>query len=140
MAETKTGDEGSAEELLAEKKSSGGIAPELEVMFDTLGYGPLKKFWDAGGQHPAAAYADLVAGDMANVLRGGNAQGTTVSVFGHAVFLNCVAYACAYWIKLSEADLDRLINIDLGEAEGLLLEKNPEGGAGSLRHLHLRDA
>ena len=41
---------------------------------------PALRFWDAGGQPPAAAYADLVAGDMANVLRGGNAQGTTVSV------------------------------------------------------------
>jgi len=110
----------------------------MELLFDKLGYGPLKKFWEAGGKQAAAAYADHVAGEMATVLRGGDAKGSTVSVFGHAVFLNCVAMACAYWIRLSEEDLDRLASIDLGEAEGLLLERN-EGGFGSLRHLHLRD-
>ena len=41
----------------------------------------------------------------------------TVSVFGHAVFLNAIAFACAYWILLSEADRQNLMDIDLGEAE-----------------------
>jgi hypothetical protein len=141
MAEAMENGSGSVSVLLCPSLHPAGIAQKLEELFDTLGYGPLQKFFDAGGRVAAAEYADRVAGELAGVIAGlpaGDTGVDTVSVFGHAVFLNAVAFTCAYWIRLSESDQERLTQIDLGEAEGLLLQREPKG-FGTLTHLHLRD-
>jgi predicted SnoaL-like aldol condensation-catalyzing enzyme len=57
------------------------------------------------------------------------AGGDTVAIFGHAVFLNAVAYVIAdHW---GVTDLDSILDADLGEAEALVIEKS----ARSVNHL-----
>jgi len=59
-------------------------------LFDKNGYAPLATFYDMeGGQEAFAEYADIVAGEMVGLARKmASVPGSTVSLFGHAVFLN----------------------------------------------------
>eukprot|EP00192_Tetraselmis_astigmatica_P018376 CAMPEP_0117669336 /NCGR_PEP_ID=MMETSP0804-20121206/12074_1 /TAXON_ID=1074897 /ORGANISM="Tetraselmis astigmatica, Strain CCMP880" /LENGTH=245 /DNA_ID=CAMNT_0005477379 /DNA_START=42 /DNA_END=779 /DNA_ORIENTATION=- len=113
-----------------------GIAPKCEEMFDTLGYGPLSKFYDKpGGKAAFQDYATIVSKEIYGILdKCGNTPGNTISCFGHAVFLNAVAMLIAedVW-RADETVLNELIGLDLGEAEAILLDNS--GGKVTLQHL-----
>jgi len=139
MGEQREGGQAEISIVMCTSLHPAGIAPKMEELFDTIGYGALQKYHDApDGATAAADYAELVCAELADVLRPlGPAAGDidTVSIFGHAVFLNAVARNCAYWLRVSEADMTRLMSIDLGETEGFLLEKGDGGKPGTMQHM-----
>eukprot|EP00933_Yihiella_yeosuensis_P023273 TRINITY_DN18134_c0_g2_i1.p1 TRINITY_DN18134_c0_g2~~TRINITY_DN18134_c0_g2_i1.p1 ORF type:complete len:252 (-),score=38.91 TRINITY_DN18134_c0_g2_i1:112-867(-) len=123
-----------------------GIAPELEAMFATIGYGAIEKYVNtAEGAKATEEYAKLVSSELASLVSGLNGQ-DTLAIFGHAVFLNAVALYLVggvpsqvpangpLWIKLSDEEIVRLTQTDLGEAQGLYFESGVDGG----RFLHLQ--
>ena len=81
----------------------------------------------------------MVANDFAKLVENlsPTASGKTICVFGHAVFLNATAALFASAFELPAPLFSDLEKIDLGEAEGLWLQKLPDGST-ILRHLHSR--
>ena len=81
-----------------------------------------------GGKDAFAEYAEIVAGelfDLANKVR--TVPGNTLSLFGHAVFLNAVAMMLVEKVwGGDEPTISKLTTLDLGEAEGILVEKHGE--------------
>ena len=57
-------------------------------------------------------------------------DGNTFGIFGHAVFLNAVAYAIAN--AANSRDAEDILDLDLGEAEALVLDLE----IGAVDHLH----
>lgn len=115
-------------------------APDCEKMFDSMGYGPLRKFWDdtstgIDGQKCFQEYADSVAPLLLKHLQtasrtpAAKAGADTVVVAGHAVFLNAVALAAAQAMQANAQTLEALMALDLGEAEGIELSATHERGA-----------
>lgn len=134
--------------LLCPGLHPAGIAPAMEAMFTSIGYGPIDKYTTtAEGAKAVEEYAQIVASELTSLILGQAGQ-DTVAIFGHAVFLNAVALylvggvpgqaapAGVPWVKLAEEDVDRLLKTDLGEAEGLLFEHSPDGG--SFTHMRAR--
>mmetsp|Transcript_31344 Transcript_31344/g.74493 ORF Transcript_31344/g.74493 Transcript_31344/m.74493 type:complete len:196 (-) Transcript_31344:44-631(-) len=113
-----------------------GIAPKCEELFDKIGYASLSKYYaQEGGKAALADYARAVLQDLGRAAEKVAARpGNTVSCFGHAVFLNAVAMLVAeeVWPGPAEA-LDLLLHLDLGEAEGVLLDRS--GGTLTVTHL-----
>merc|ERR1719331_2751913 len=72
-----------------------GMSETCEALFETLGYGPLRTFFEAaGGEDAFQAYGDAVCAELAAAaVPGGDGGG--LAVFGHAVFLNAIAYKVA---------------------------------------------
>ena len=62
--------------------------------------------------------------------------GNTIALFGHAVFHNAVAWRMATFWGLSAESLQDLLELELGEAEGLWITKTP--GGTTVRHLHTK--
>lgn len=125
---------------LAELHPSQSNAPECEKMFDSLGYGPLQKFWDdtstgVEGQTCFQKFADDVAPLLlkhlvtASRTPAARAGADTVVVAGHAVFLNAVALATAQAMQASPEVVKTLMELDLGEAEGIELSLTNARGA-----------
>mmetsp|Transcript_46643 Transcript_46643/g.110563 ORF Transcript_46643/g.110563 Transcript_46643/m.110563 type:complete len:255 (+) Transcript_46643:117-881(+) len=116
-----------------------GIAPACEALFDKNGYAPLQKFYDMeGGEQAFAEYAEIVAGEMVQLAaKVEKAPGSTVSLFGHAVFLNAVAMMLASkaW-GASPETLETLKSLDLGEAEGIEVQR--EGASCVVKHISVR--
>lgn len=116
-----------------------GIAPKCEELFDKNGYAPLGKFYAMeGGQEAFAEYADIVAGEMIGLAnKMSSVPGSTISCFGHAVFLNAVAMmVCTSVWNADQATIKKLTDLDLGEAEGIVLELN--GASCTLTHKTVR--
>eukprot|EP00519_Triparma_laevis_P006733 CAMPEP_0182514398 /NCGR_PEP_ID=MMETSP1321-20130603/35674_1 /TAXON_ID=91990 /ORGANISM="Bolidomonas sp., Strain RCC1657" /LENGTH=56 /DNA_ID=CAMNT_0024721591 /DNA_START=41 /DNA_END=207 /DNA_ORIENTATION=+ len=44
--------------------------------------------------------------------------GTCIALFGHAVFLNAIAFKIAQASNMSDENKDKLLDLDLGETEG----------------------
>ena len=76
-----------------------GMSETCESLFETMGYGPLRTFFEAE------------CGDA-----GG---GGGLAVFGHAVFLNAIAYKVAQAAGASEETKRALLDMDLGETQGI---------------------
>lgn len=115
-------------------------APDCEKMFDTLGYGPLQKFWDdtstgVDGQKCFQKYADDTAPLLLKHLQtasrnpAAKAGADTVVVAGHAVFLNAVALATLQAMQGNAETVGTLMALELGEAEGIELSVTYERGA-----------
>ena len=68
---------------------------------------------------PLTALSALVS---ATEQGGGDAKGSTVSVFGHAVFLNAIAYKVAQAAGASDDAKAALLDMDLGETEGIRID------------------
>ena len=116
-----------------------GMNEACEIMFETRGYGPLRGFFDATygeegavGRDAFSEYAAKVNAEMAAIIKGpsfttetADATGSTcLAVFGHAVFLNAIAFQVAVAAGAAEAAQDALLDMDLGETEG---SRNVEG-------------
>jgi broad specificity phosphatase PhoE len=113
-----------------------GMNEACEIMFETRGYGPLRGFFDATygeegavGRDAFSEYAAKVNAEMAAIIKGpsfttetADATGSTcLAVFGHAVFLNAIAFQVAVAAGAAEAAQDALLDMDLGETEGILV-------------------
>lgn len=112
---------------MVESLHPAGMSAICEDLFDGMGYGPLRKFFAAEqGQDAFEMYAKAVCDELA-AKSGGPAissisDGDSFAIFGHAVFLNAIVYVMANACGVS--DLDLILDADLGEAEGLLLDIN----------------
>ena len=91
-----------------------------------------------GGEAAFAEYAEIVAGELqalANKMV--STPGSTLSLFGHAVFLNAVAMMlCSKVWNADEATMNKLKDLDLGEAEGIVLVST--GSSCTLEHKSVR--
>lgn len=78
-----------------------------------------------GGEEAFAEYGDVVANELQFLAKKvGSAPGTTLSLFGHAVFLNAVAMMlCKKVWNADQATIAQLTELDLGEAEGIVVQK-----------------
>ena len=107
------------------------ICGELERQ---KGQAPLHEVLDAeGGETAFGLYAEACAKELTNKLRdsieagkaesGGLAREkeTYISVFGHQTYLHATAYAVGTAAGIKAEALDDLLNINLGEAEGILV-------------------
>jgi len=115
-----------------------GIAPKCEALFDTHGYAPLAKFYGMeGGEEAFAEYGDVVCKELEAVAeRVAMKKGNTLSCFGHAVFLNAAAMQLIKTWGAEEATVKQLVDLDLGEAEGILIER--AGDKCSIKHMSVR--
>mmetsp|Transcript_2536 Transcript_2536/g.5279 ORF Transcript_2536/g.5279 Transcript_2536/m.5279 type:complete len:246 (-) Transcript_2536:97-834(-) len=139
MAETRTANEAQVEVQMIHSLHPAGIALECEKLFDRLNYGPLTKYYaEPNGERALAEYGQIVLDEFCDMLqRCAHKPGNTISMFGHAVFLNAAAMEFAKCMNFSEAELKALTEVDLGEAEGLSLTIMPDG-AKKLQHMHCR--
>lgn len=97
-----------------------GMSEPCEALFDGMGYGPLRSFFDApGGEEAFLAYADDVCGELAAVTAAVDGGGGGVAVFGHAVFLNAIAYKVAVAAGCDEEAKDALLDMDLKETQAI---------------------
>lgn len=120
--------------LMCPSLHPAGIAPVMEGMFTTIGYGAIEQYLkDEAGQAAVAEYAEIVCGEIANTVAGLGVGQDTAAVFGHAVFLNAVALYMvggvpgqaaidAPWYTPRDGEVGSLMAVDLGEAQGLLFD------------------
>lgn len=107
--------------------------PDCEKMFDKLGYGTLDRYFadtsvegcEGRGKQVFRHYMNKVTGELHALIKSGmadfGANGDTVAVFGHAVFLNAVAVAVAEALGIPMAE-DQVAALELGEAQGILCD------------------
>lgn len=114
----------------------GGMSEVCESLFDTMGYGPLKSFFDAeGGEAAFQAYADDVSAELeAAIAACEDTGGEGLAVFGHAVFLNAIAYKVAQAAGASDDAKMALLEMDLGETQGIHITL-PHGAAATVTKL-----
>ena len=99
-----------------------GMSETCEALFETMGYGPLRVFFEAaGGEDAFQAYGDAVCAELAAAAVPAG-EGGGLAVFGHAVFLNAIAYKVAQAAGASEAMRAALLDMDLGETEGIRID------------------
>ena len=119
---------------MVESLHPAGMSTICEDLFDNMGYGPLRKFFETdGGKDAFMAYGEKVCAELA-AKAGGPAMsaieaGDTFAMFGHAVFLNAICYCVA--AAAGVADIDFLLDVDLGEAECIYMDL----GAKTIKHL-----
>ena len=104
-----------------------GMSAKCEDLFDDMGYGPLRKFFDAeGGKDAFVDYAQRVCAEMAAKIGGPSFErdapaGDTICIFGHAVFLNAIAFTVGTSLGVAGTE-DLLLDIDLGETQGIFID------------------
>mmetsp|Transcript_19443 Transcript_19443/g.48572 ORF Transcript_19443/g.48572 Transcript_19443/m.48572 type:complete len:575 (+) Transcript_19443:50-1774(+) len=103
----------------------GQAADACESLVARFGATPLRHYLDVdGGETSFGIYNLGVCRELAIKFRLSPVQrekGTYISIFGHAVWLNSVAYAVACASECSEKELEKLLDLELGEAEGILV-------------------
>lgn len=65
-------------------------------------------------------------------------QGNTITVFGHAVFLNAIAMQLLLACGGDAGEVKKAEDVDLGESEGLAVDIGPGGVGASVTHYSLR--
>ena len=96
-----------------------GMSETCEALFETMGYGPLRVFFEApGGEEAFQAYGDAVCAELAGAAVPAG-EGGGLAVFGHAVFLNAIAYKVAQAAGASDDAKAALLDMDLGETQGI---------------------
>eukprot|EP00440_Ansanella_granifera_P005329 gb/GFBE01005782.1/.p1 GENE.gb/GFBE01005782.1/~~gb/GFBE01005782.1/.p1 ORF type:complete len:457 (+),score=64.85 gb/GFBE01005782.1/:1-1371(+) len=115
--------------LTCEVRMVEGIHPAgrsevCEYLFEHLGYGPLRKFFEVEhGEQGFRDYGDAVCKEMmAQSSFFAQGQGTCVAIFGHAVFLNAIVYEIIKAAAASDTTINQLLDMDLGETEGILID------------------
>ena len=96
-----------------------------ELLFAQQGVAPLRAYLDSeGGEESFGRYAEAAADELTTLFRAhgkGREQGTYIAAFGQSVFLNAVAHAVAAAAGAPTEILDKVLEIELGEAEGILV-------------------
>ncbi|KAK3236346.1 hypothetical protein CYMTET_53508 [Cymbomonas tetramitiformis] len=138
MAEKRSQDDASVSIDLIWSLHPAGIAPKCEELFDMLNYGPLTRYYaEEGGEAALAEYGNIVLKEFQGLIASvADKPGDTISMFGHAVFLNAAAMQFLKMWGFSSTQAKDLTEINLGEAEGIILEKN--NGVCSLKHIHCK--
>ena len=114
----------------------------VEELKEALGAASIKAYVeDEGNKAKFLDYAQAAAEDMVNGILAMSPEatraGNTVAYFGHAVCLPAIVYhMCQQW-GLEEYLMDQLVEVNLGLAEGLLIEL-PKGKPVNIRYLHTK--
>ncbi len=112
---------------MIESLHPAGMSTVCEDLFDSMGYGPLRKFFDVeSGKDAFISYAERVCQEMAAKISGPSFErdapdGDTVCVYGHAVFLNSVVFTIGNALDIPDTEA-LLLDIDLGETEGIYID------------------
>lgn len=109
---------------MIESLHPAGMSDKCEDLFDEMGYGPLQKFADVGAKEPFENYGRKVCEEMNIKVSGpgiNSMRGDAMAMFGHAVFINSVAYVVATEWGIPNAD--DIMGYDLGEADAILVDK-----------------
>jgi len=99
---------------------------------------PLRALLDAdGGESAFGRYAEAACEALASSLRhavkqhskatGKREAATYISVFGHSGYVDALAYAIAAASGMRAADLDKMLNLAPGDAEGVLVPLYADG-------------
>ena len=115
---------------MVESSHPAGMSETCESLFETRGYGPLRGFFAAeNGEQAFQEYADKVCEEMSRVMAGPafaesstDSDGTALALFGHAVFLNAIAFKVAQASGSSDEMKSFLLDMDLGETQGILID------------------
>jgi len=139
MAETRTGDTAQVEVQMLPCLHPAGIAPRCEALFEKLNYKPLNVYYrEPDGEAALAEYGQIVMTEFVELLKNvGQKPGHTISMFGHALFLNAAAMEFAKALGFPENDLENLKAVDLGEAEGISIEIKDDA-LYKILHMHCR--
>ena len=110
---------------MVESLHPAGMSDVCEDLFDELGYGPLERFFvEERGRTAFLEYGHRVCEEMNLKVSGpavGSLHGDTMAVFGHAVFINAVAYVSASEWGISSAE--DILRFDLAEGDAILVDK-----------------
>eukprot|EP00607_Mallomonas_marina_P010129 CAMPEP_0182420056 /NCGR_PEP_ID=MMETSP1167-20130531/4569_1 /TAXON_ID=2988 /ORGANISM="Mallomonas Sp, Strain CCMP3275" /LENGTH=219 /DNA_ID=CAMNT_0024595475 /DNA_START=14 /DNA_END=673 /DNA_ORIENTATION=- len=111
---------------LIESLHPAGMSEICEDLFDMMGYGPLTSFFEAPkGKESFIQYAESVCAELAIKVTGPAvaeiSYGDALGIYGHAVFLNAVVFHIA---DTANIPTDMLLEVDLGEAEAIVLDFN----------------
>lgn len=107
-----------------------GMSTVCEDLFDTMGYGPLRKFFETeGGKDAFCDYAQRVCAEMAAKIGGPSfdpserdaPEGDTICIYGHAVFLNAIVFTIGTSLGVADTE-SLLLDIDLGETQGIHID------------------
>ena len=101
-------------------------------LFAQKGLAPLRAYLDTeGGERAFGTYAESVCEELAERMRGladaaestgsRRERDTYVGCFGQPVYLHSLAYAVAAAAGMRPAELDAMMDVELGEAEALLV-------------------
>mmetsp|Transcript_16209 Transcript_16209/g.22400 ORF Transcript_16209/g.22400 Transcript_16209/m.22400 type:complete len:243 (+) Transcript_16209:132-860(+) len=140
-------------QIMAERRESGtadvsiemipslhpaGIAEPCELLFDRINYAPLTRYYaEEGGAKALEDYGLIVLGEFREMLaRVSSKPGDTISMFGHAVFMNAAAMEFAKALDFPAKDIKNLTEVALGESEGISIECKE--GAYKVLHMHTR--
>lgn len=121
---------------LVEGIHPAGMSSTCEDLFDGMGYGPLRKFFDTpGGRDAFCDYAQRVSSEMAAKIGGPSferdaPEGDAICVYGHAVFLNAIVYCIGMSLGIAETEA-LLLDIDLGETQGIYINTSEK----TIQHL-----
>ena len=123
---------------MVESVHPAGMSETCESLFETRGYGPLSSFFQVeGGEAAFLDYGEQVCREVTTTLRGpgfsegAGDSGDCLALFGHAVFLNAIAFIIACAAGATKSDQDMLLELDLGETQGILINL----GDGSMQHM-----
>ena len=101
------------------------------------GYGTLNTYYadtsvegcEGKGKPIFRNYMNKVTGELHELIQGGmatfGAEGDTVAVFGHAVFLNAVAVAVAEAMGIPKSE-EEVAGLELGEAQGIMCDASAQ--------------
>ncbi len=110
--------------------------PACATLFDQIGFAPLRAYLDdEGGETAFGQFAEKASEQLCTAFRAkgkSREKATYVAVFGQAVYLNAIAHALACAAGAATEVLEPLLDINLGEAEGLLV---PLYGGPGIQHL-----
>ena len=112
---------------MVESLHPAGMSETCEHLFESMGYGPLRNFFSVpGGKEAYCSYAELVCLELAAKIGGPSFErdapsGDTITMFGHAVFLNALVYVVGTAMLIPETEA-LLLDIDLGETQGIYID------------------
>lgn len=130
--------EGAPPLVVIESMHPHGHQPEAEELYAQKGCAPLRTYLDAeGGETAMGRYAEITCRELASRFRqSGKGQprdhATYIAAFGQPVFINATAHAVACAAGAPVDVLDAMLDIDLSEAEGMLV---PLFGGPAIQHL-----
>ena len=122
--------------LVVESLQPATTVPLCATMFDQLGLAPLRKYLDdEGGETAFGQFAEKALEQLSIAFRAKaktREKATYVAVFGQTVYLNAIAHALACATGATPQLLEPVLDINLGEAEGILV---PLYGGPGIQHL-----
>jgi len=118
-----------------------------EELLEACGSAPIKAYLeDEGNKAKFEEYAKVAVEDLMNGIVGMRPEvvgkGNTVAYFGHEVSLPSIVYSLCQGWGLSEFLMNQLLEVELGPAEGLLIELPKRQGSDkkpvNIRYLHTK--